>query len=155
MKSPTNLRTLSRLAGMTLVEVLIALMVLAITASSILMAFAQINRVASTARLYAAAEFLVQSYIDRIQMVSPFVPENSSMAVPAELTLSGTTYATPLYVDPATNSTIVTGTVSCTGSNISSSSANEYAYQYVVTVTYTYRSHLYTVSASTVRGSDQ
>jgi len=139
--------------GFTLVEAVIGLMILVLAASVIFFALSQMNRMASVARLYTAAEFIVQQQIDEIQSDSPFIPQNSQ--IPPEL--SGTAPATypTVYADPATGNTLVTGTLTTTISNISNSALLEYAYLAQVQLTYSYRSKQYEVDAWTVRGSDQ
>ena len=143
-----------RQEGISLVEVVIGLAILVITASVVLFALNQMNQVASLARLYTAAQYLVQSRIDQIQSDTPFIPQNSE--IPSELILGTTTQANiPIYTDPSTNNTIVTGTLTSTVTNVSNTSLSEYAYQALVQLNYTYRSKTFTVAASTIRGADQ
>lgn len=148
-------------AAFTLIEALIGLMVLVLAAGGVFYSLMQMNRMASVARLYTAAQFIVQSQIDTIQNDSPFDPQLSgtgvgSVPIPGELAL-GTTSSTgiPVYVDPATGNTQVTGTMTRTVSNISTTSLNEYAYMATVQLAYTYRGRTYQVIESTVRGSDE
>ena len=139
--------------GFMLIEMMVGLMMLVIAATTIFCGLTQMNRIASGARLFTAAQFIVQSNINTIQADSPFVPQNSE--IPTELTL-GTTSSNgiPIYIDPATGSTVVSGTLTATVTNISNTSLSEYAYQATVQLTYSYRSKVYQVVESTVRGSD-
>ena len=136
-----------------LIEMMVGLMMLVIAATTIFCGLTQMNRIASGARLFTAAQFIVQSNINTIQADSPFVPQNSE--IPTELTL-GTTSSNgvPIYVDPSTGSTVVSGTLTTTVTNISNTSLSEYAYRATVQLTYSYRSKVYQVAESTVRGSD-
>ena len=144
----------SRNRGFTLVEAVIGLMILVLAASVIFFAFSQMNRLASVARLYTAAQFIVQSNIDTIQNDTPFIPQSGQ--IPSELTVGVTSSNNvPIYVDPATNNTVVSGTLTTTVSNISNASLTEYAYLATVQLAYTYRSTTYQVVESTIRGSDQ
>lgn len=140
--------------GFTLVETIIGLMILVLAAVVIFFSLAQMNRMAAVARLYTAAQFIVQSNIDTIQSDTPFVPQSNE--IPSELTL-GTTSSNnvPIYVDPATSNTVVSGTLSTTVTNIGNSALSEYAYLATVELTYMYRNKTYQVLESTVRGSDQ
>jgi len=139
--------------GFTLVEAIVGLMMLVLAASVIFFAFSQTNHIASEARLYTAAQFIVQQQIDLIQSDTPFIPQNSQ--IPPEL--SGTAPATypTVYADPATGNTLVTGTLATTITNISNSGYLEYAYRAQVQLTYSYRSKQYEVDSWTIRGSDQ
>lgn len=140
--------------GFTLIEATIGLAILVLTASVVLFALDQLNRIASAARLYTSAQFIVQSNINDIQSDSPFVPQNS--VIPTELTV-GTTSSNniAIYVDPATGSTVASGTLTSTVSNISNTALNEYAYLATVQLSYRYHNTVYNVVESTVRGSDQ
>jgi prepilin-type N-terminal cleavage/methylation domain-containing protein len=147
--------------GFTLVETIIGLMILVVAASTIFFALIQINRAASIARLYTAAQFIVQSNINTIQSDSPFILTSSTLTtqIPSELELGTTTQTDiPIYVDPATGTTLVSGTYTSTVTNISNTTNATnplYAYLATVQLIYSYRSKTYQVIASTVRGSDE
>jgi len=146
--------------GFTLVEAVIGLMILVLAASVVFFALSQMNRQASIARLYTAAEFLVQQQIDEIQTDTPFIPQNSQ--IPSELAV-GTVTTNPTIsavdINPSTSSTtynvMLTGTMTSTVSNISNSGLSEYAYLAQIQLTYSYRNTKYEVDAWTIRGSDQ
>jgi type II secretory pathway pseudopilin PulG len=144
----------ARCAGISLIEVVVGLTILIVAASTILFALSQINRAASVARLYTAGQYIVQKQIDLMETDSPFNPQISQ--IPTELT-SGTTTTVvdPIYVDPATTNTVVSGTLTSTVTNISNTAESEYMYQATVKLDYTYRSKLYEIIECTVRGSDQ
>jgi type II secretory pathway pseudopilin PulG len=140
--------------GFMLIEMVIGLMVLVVAASTIFFGLTQMNRIASGARLFTAAQFIVQSNINTIQADGPFVPQNSQ--IPTELTLGTTSSSNvPIYTDPFSGLTFVSGTLTSTVSNISNTSLSEYAYLATVQLNYSYRGKLYQVAESTVRGSDQ
>jgi len=138
--------------GITLVEIIIGLMILVLAAAAVFSGLLQMNKVASIARLYTAAQFDVQSNINEIQTDGPFLPQNA--IIPTALAfINGTSSvnsAYPVYIDPATGSTLVTGTLTISGTNM----ANSYAYA-TVDLTYSYRNKNYDVVESTVRASDQ
>jgi type II secretory pathway pseudopilin PulG len=137
--------------GISLVETMIGLMILVLAAGSVFAGLLQMNRVASVARLYTAAQFIVQSKINQIQIDGPFVPQNG--LIPASLAfISGTASVTtnyPIYADPATGNTLVSGTLSISGQNLTM-----YAYA-TVELIYSYRNKNFDVIESTVRASDQ
>ena len=139
--------------GFTLVEAIIGLMMLVLAASVIFFALSQMNRMASIARLYTAAQFLVQNQIDQVQSDTPFIPQNSQ--IPSELAVKTTTTTPTIYVDPATGNTVVSGTLTSTVSNISNAALLEYAYLAQFRLTYSYRNTKYEVDSWTVRASDQ
>ena len=98
------------LAGLTLVEVMFALGVLALTASGIFFGFNAINTQAAVNRLYSEAQAVAEQQIDAILTKGPFDPTQSPPKIPAELALGTTTKDGVLvYVDPVSNQTVVTG----------------------------------------------
>jgi prepilin-type N-terminal cleavage/methylation domain-containing protein len=140
--------------GFTLVEAIVALFIIVLTAACAFFAFDQANQYAFVARLYTDAQIQVQNQIDLIQGDTPFVPQSSQ--VPPELTLGTTSQPVAVYTDysNASNPTIVvSGNMTTTVTNITQAPLN--AYQVTVSVTYTYRNHSYQVIMSTIRGSDQ
>jgi hypothetical protein len=136
-----------------MVELIIGLTVLILTATPAFMAFTQINRAATAAHLLTSAQYIVQSQINLIQVDGPFNP--SLGQIPPELT-TGTTTGTgiSIYDDPSTVAgSLVTGSMTTIVTNISTST--EYAYQASVQLSYNYRGTNYQVMQCTVRGSDQ
>jgi len=139
--------------GFTLVETMIGLTMLVLAAGSIFLALSQMNKVASIARLYTAAQFIVQSNINQIQSDGPFILQNGQYPNSLLFIKTGTPSVNnsyPVYVDPATSLTQVTGTLTTSGSAIGTT----YAYA-TVELTYTYRNKTYDFLESTVRASDQ
>jgi hypothetical protein len=134
---------------------MIGLMIIVLAAGSVFSALLQMNKIASIARLYTAAQFIVQSNINEIQTDGPFVLNSGTTSIiPNALAfVSGTASvntAYPIYVDPANpTATLVTGTLTISGSNVN----NTYAYA-TVDLTYWYRNKLYDVVESTVRADD-
>ena len=93
--------------GFTLVEVLIAVSLLAMFAAGALWSLTQANRYASLSRLYTGAQMAAQSQIDLIMSKGPFNPQNladdgtADPQIPAELALG--THATEtvtIYSEP-------------------------------------------------------
>ena len=97
-------------AGVSLVEVMFALAVLALTVSGVFFGFNAINTQASVNRLYSEAQAVAEQQIDAILTKGPFDPTQSPPKVPAELVLGTTTRDGVLvYVDPVSKQTVVTG----------------------------------------------
>jgi len=142
--------------GFSLLEVMMSMLVITITAASVFLAYQQINQYAAGTRLTTAATMLVQKQIDLIQSDGPFIPQGSASSVPAELTPGTTTQnAIPIYTDPLSGGIVVTGSMTTTVADISNSALNQYAYQATVTLGYKYRGTVNRVIMSTIRGSDQ
>lgn len=143
-------------SGMTLTEVLVALMVLILAAASVYWSYMQINQLAAATRLSTAATMLVQRQIDLIQSDCPFIPQGSSHTVPSELAL-GTTTQSPvlIYADPLSAGNMVSGSMTTSVSDISVSASNQYAYRATVTLSYNYRGTASRAVMSTIRASDQ
>jgi len=144
-------------AGLTLVEVMISCAMIALTCTSFMFAFTQLNQMAMIARLYTGAYAVAESQIDLISTDSPFQPQNNT--VPPELTPGTATATVTVYQDPVSNNTItgtMTTTVSAANTSYTAGSTTEtlYLYQANVTVSYTYRNRNYSVSFSTLRTSD-
>ena len=96
--------------GFTLVEIVFALAVLALTAAGVFVGFNTINRHSLVNRLYSEAQALAEQQIDAILTKGPFDPTQTPPKVPAVLALGTTTEQGVLvYVDPVTNQKIVTG----------------------------------------------
>ncbi|MGA3169441.1 MAG: hypothetical protein ABSE62_00355 [Chthoniobacteraceae bacterium] len=146
-----------RLAGLTLVEVMVSAAMIGLTCTVVMFAFAQLNQMSMITRLYSGACTYAQSQIDYLDTVTPFQPQNSS--VPAGLTPGTTTTNVTVYQDPISGFTIngtMTTTVSTANTSYTSGSTTDtlYLYSATVTVTYQYRDRNYTVSLSTCRTSD-
>ncbi len=143
-------------AGFTLTEVLVALAMIGLMASSALWALVIINADASVARLYTGAMTVAQARIDLILSDTPFDPQLDEYPAGGELNLGTQTQTVPIYTDPSTGNVVVSGTMTTTisdpGLTINGNSLN--TYQATVTVTYQYRNRNYTVKMNTLRASD-
>ena len=145
-----------KISAFTLLEVMMSLMVIILTAASVYWSYMQINQYAAATRLSTAATMLVQKQIDLIQSDGPFIPQGASHSVPAELTLGTTTQtAVPIYADPLTGGVVISGSMATTVTDISNTSLNQYAYRATVTLSYNYRGTPYQTIMSTIRASDQ
>jgi len=146
-----------RLAGLTLVEVMVSAAMIGLTCTVVMFAFAQLNQMSMITRLYSGACTYAQSQVDYLDTVGPFQPQNSY--VPTVLTPGTTTSNVIVYQDAISGFTIdgtLTTTVSTSNTSYTSGSTTDtlYLYTATVTVTYSYRSRNYTVSLSTCRTSD-
>lgn len=105
-------------AGFTIVEVCVAIAILAITAGAALYGLNQLNYFATVNRLYTAAQTLAQNQIDLILTKGPFDPTTTPAQYPSPNILgTGGTYN--YYTDPVANTIAVvssTATPSPTGS---------------------------------------
>jgi type II secretory pathway pseudopilin PulG len=154
----------TKVAGLTLVEVVVAVSVVAIGAACVVGALTKFNSLASTARNATGAYTAVMNQIDLIQSDSPFNPQKTnidgSAQIPPELQVGTQTQNNvSVYQDPKTG-VIVTGTMTTTVTDISSTYSNGSVtfpltmYKAVVTLTYTYLNRNYSFSMSTIRTSD-
>jgi type II secretory pathway pseudopilin PulG len=146
-----------RRAGLTLVEVMVSSAMIAITCTTFMYVFSQLNQMAMVSRLYTGAAALAQNQIDLISTDSPFVPANSE--VPTELTPGTATANVTVYDDPISGNTIggtMTTVVTAVNSTYANGSATDtlYLYTATVTVSYTYRNKSYSVAYSTLRTAD-
>jgi len=147
-----------RLAGLTLVEVMVSAAMIALTCTVVMFAFSQLNQMSMITRLYSGACTYAQSQVDYLNTVSPFEPQYSG-EVPTALTPGTTTTTVIVYQDPISGFTIngtMTTTVSTANTTYTAGSTTDTLYLYLanVTVTYQYRNRNYTVSLSTCRTSD-
>jgi prepilin-type N-terminal cleavage/methylation domain-containing protein len=144
-------------AGLTLVEVMVASAMIAITCTTFMYVFTQLNTMAMVSRLYTGATAVAENQIDFLNTDTPFVP--ASNIIPTELTPGTTTSSVNVYNDPISGMTIP-GTMSTTVTAVNSTYANGsvtdtlYLYAATVTVTYSYRNRNYSVSFSTLRTAD-
>jgi type II secretory pathway pseudopilin PulG len=154
--------TLSRRqdAAYTLVELLVAVMVVAGIAGSSILGLTQLNNAAVTARLQTCASTVAQSKLDRFLAMTPFRPDLNKVA--PELAVgtveegSATAPSVPIYRDPDNPAAFVNGWAVTRITDASSSYAGEKVWAYLceVTVAYHYRGKPYWVRLSTLRTSD-
>lgn len=145
----------------TLVEVLVATVLLGLLAAGAIWALAQANNYASVSRLYTGAETAAQNQIDVILTDGPFNPQYSPAEVPSALNTGGSTQTVTIYSEPAgadgrthavtgqmtTTVAAVTPAVLIKGQDLNLFSAT-------VVVTYTFRGRPYRVQLNAVRASD-
>jgi prepilin-type N-terminal cleavage/methylation domain-containing protein len=137
--------------GFTLVETLVAVVLLGLVSSAALWTLTQVNKYSALSRLYTGAQIAAQEQIDLIMSKGPFNPQKGQ--IPAMLTLSNgspltenvTVYAEPYpYTvgspQPSPTPLTVTGqrvtTVTDTGLSVSGRILNMYAATVVVTFYY-------------------
>jgi hypothetical protein len=144
-------------AGLTLVEVMVACAMIAITCTTFMFVFTQLNQMAMIARLYTGAWAVALNQTDLISTDTPFVPANNE--IPSELTPGTATTNVTVYDDPVSGNSIpgtMTTVVSAVNSTYANGSVTDtlYLYTATVTVTYTYRNRSYSVALSTMRTAD-
>ena len=147
-------------SGFTLLEVLVAVMIVAGIAGSSILGLTQLNNAAVIARLQTCASTVAQSKLDQFLSVSPFRPDLNKMA-PA-LALGTVTEGdaaspiVPIYRDPDDATNRVNGWAVTRITDVSTTFQGErvWAYRCEVTVAYQYRGKSYWVRLSTVRASD-
>lgn len=151
-----------RSRAFTLIEVLVALGLIGITAGASLSAMLRINDFAFVGRLYTGAITVTQNQIDLILSDSPFNPQRTPAQIPPELVTDlqnggpQIQYNVPIYKDPVTNIVSVTGTMATsivdTGATVGGNALT--VYRATVTVSYRFRERNYSVVMSTMRASD-
>jgi type II secretory pathway pseudopilin PulG len=151
---------LSKLAAISLVEVMVACGLLAITAAAAVGTLIRMNHRAALSRLQTGASTVAQDRIDRILEDGPFDPRKNKipdvLVVGTQTTGSDTNPTIPIYTDTATNSVVVYGWMTSTVTE----SVRPYGPWQVmvrtadVTVGYRFRGKPYTVRMCTVRSPD-
>ncbi len=111
-----NVANHTRQQALTIVEILVAVMALALLGTGAIAGLLAINRIATTSRFATNAQAIAQTAIDRVLAV----PFSAGSAPPATLAPGTTTQANvPIYVDPGSGAVVVTGTVQTTITDIS------------------------------------
>ena len=151
---------LSRKAGFSLMEVMVACGLLALTAAAAIGTLVRLNYFAALSRLQTGASTVAQEHIDRILEDGPFNPRKNQ--IPEVLELGTHTVGTetkptvPIYTDPDTNEVVVYGWLTST---VTESTRSYGPWQIKlrnadVTVAYRFRDKPYSVRMSTVRSPD-
>jgi prepilin-type N-terminal cleavage/methylation domain-containing protein len=148
--------------GFTLVEVLVATVILALISATSFVTLNRMNFLAFSSRLYSEAQAIAENQVDILLTKGPFDPSRTPALVPTQLQV-GTTNQTGvlIYVDPVTGQTVVTGTMTTTVSDpgltqtLNSQAANLNVRQIKVQVDYTFRNIAYSVVMNTLRTADQ
>lgn len=146
--------------GYTLMEVLLAVMIVSGIAGSSILGLTHLNNSAAIGRLQTCASTVAQSKLDRFLSVSPFRPDLNKVA--PELVVGtveegdATTPTVPIYRDPDDATKRVNGWAVTRITDVSTTFNGEkvWAYRCEVTVAYQYRGKPYWVRLSTVRSSD-
>jgi hypothetical protein len=143
------------LRALTIVEILVAICVLALLGTGAIAGLLTINRMVTANRFATNAHAIAQSAIDRILTV----PYSSSRPRPAELEPGFRTQTdVPIYVDPASGALVVSGLVETMVTNVShpivpGRPAPPLVFARVA-VTYFAAGRNHTVALSTVRAPD-
>ena len=149
-----------RRAAFSLAEVMVAVGIFGIMASSSIVALNQMNNRAFVSRCQTGASTVAQNQIDLILSDMPFNPQKNQ--IPPELTIGTTTLGSasnptvPVYTDPRTGGIVVNGwmttTVADTGMTVGGVALAVYRVR--VTVNYKFRGKTYAVTMNTMRCSD-
>lgn len=154
-----------RLAGFTMVEVIIAIALIGIGITSTVAALTKLNAFASTSRNSTGAYAVVMNQIDRIQAASS-VPQDApnGILVRADATqpalptngsqiLTKASHPDLLKIQELSGGTIVAETLTTAVAPITISGV--ITYRITATVAYKFQGRNYSFSMSTVRASDQ
>ena len=164
--------------GFTLVEAVVAIVLVGIGITSTITALTKFNAFASVSRNYTGAYATVMNQIDAVESATPFNPQHqdanggSDPQIPEQLKLDSArpgglplqeNVSVYLYrdpVDPLANIIIVPGnrTTSVVDASVPNdpvTGATLYMRRVTVKVAYTYLSRPYSFSMSTLRASDQ
>lgn len=153
--TPTALKKRTTRAGFTLVEVVLAVTMIALVGASSVWAFTAVNRYAFVNRLFTAAQGVARSQIELVQIDTPFNPQFSQ--VPPDLVIgTRTDTGVTIYSDPNDPDLQVNGSITTTvtdpGWAVGGVSINARLVR--VRVTYVYRGRTYNVNMNTFRVSD-
>jgi|KBSMisStaDraftv2_1062788.scaffolds.fasta_scaffold09309_3 prepilin-type N-terminal cleavage/methylation domain-containing protein len=150
-----------RSGGFTLVEVLVATVLLGLVASSSIWALTQANNYAIIARLYTGAQTAAQSRIDYLMTDSPFNPQSSQLGTTNEWTTGSALQTVTIYSDPPdshghsnmVSAQMTTSVAKVTDATIAAGTDLN-LYTAKVVVTYTFRGRNYRVQLNAMRASD-
>jgi type II secretory pathway pseudopilin PulG len=149
-------------AAFSLLEVMMACGILAITAAAAIGTLVRMNHYAALSRLQTGASTVAQERIDRILEDGPFAPKDTAVPVPQVLQVGTQTVGTeadptvPIYTDPETNQVSVYGwmTSTVTKSNIDYGPWHMEVRRADVKVEYKFRGKSYSVRMTTMRCPD-
>jgi len=149
-----------REAAFSLLEVMVACGLLAITAAAAIGTLIRMNYYASLSRLQTGASTVAQERIDRILEDGPFNPRKDQ--IPEVLAVGTQTVGTeanptvPIYTDPETSEVVVYGWLTSTVTETTQSWGpwTMKLRNAEVTVAYKFRDKPYSVRMSTVRSPD-
>jgi prepilin-type N-terminal cleavage/methylation domain-containing protein len=150
--------------GFTLVEVLIAVTLVGLLASSAIWALIQANNYSAISRLYTGALTAAQNRIDYLLADGPFNPQDGQLGTTNEWQVgAGAIQTVTIYSEPAgaggqthtiTGQMVTTVTKVTDPAITNAPGAQLNLYTATVVVTYTYRSKPYRVQLNVMRASD-
>jgi type II secretory pathway pseudopilin PulG len=149
-------------AAFSILEVMMACGVLAITAAAAIGTLIRMNHNASLSRLHSAASTVAQERIDRMLEDGPYKAGSLEAEVPEVLRKGTAAIGTeaaptiPIYTDPDTNQVVVLGWMTSTVTEVPLT-YGPYSLKVRVgdvTVGYQYRGKSYSVRMNTVRSPD-
>lgn len=147
-------------SGFTLVEALVALMIISLTVANLYGGLVKINEFSAVNRLYTCATAIVQARIDRSLVDKPFNPGENQVHPDLKLGTE-TTPNVPVYIDPGTNKVIVSGTLTTVVSSTTlpittgSSIGNVTLQKTDVSLAYQFQGKNYTTQLTCLRSPDK
>lgn len=140
-------------SAFTLVEVFVAISVMAVLSVAIPPALLAMNSYATVARLNTLASAIALNQIELVSTDAPFSPPDDQ--IPVDL-IVGTQRAPVIVYDDPNSETTVTGTMTTTVEDPSywQNGYNLYLRRITVSVSYQFRNRSYMVRLRTIRASD-
>jgi len=159
-----RLQNQCRQGAFTIIELLVALGMIGVTASSMLWGLSMMNNYAILGRLYSGAMETAQQQVDLVLTDAPFSYSSSQSKPELPSVSSGnsntSTTSVTVYQDSATGISVsgtMTTKVDNTGATYdlyTSGAKNLNIYRITVTVTFVYRGKTYAVTSATMRAPD-
>jgi prepilin-type N-terminal cleavage/methylation domain-containing protein len=141
--------------GFTFIEIMVALVIVAVVAAAAFWSLTAANRQAGANRLFTAGQAIAQNQIELFQTDGPFNPQLNQIPLSLQVDTRAKQNVI-IYTDPLNDNVIVTGTLTTTVSDpgITFNSTNLNMRQVTVRLNYTYAGHNYVVSMNSMRTSD-
>lgn len=157
---PGKLGGAREIAAFTYIEVMVALSILSLVATSAFTSLGHANKRAVDNRVHTCAQALVQNQIDAFLTAGPFYPQLDPPIVPPELVVAKSTPTMPVYTDPANNHVTVKGSMTRMVADLELAQAtngttdNLHTRRLRVRLDYTLHGKKYSVVMTTLRAAD-
>jgi len=142
----------------TLVEVLVATILLALVAASIIWGLSMLHQRSTANRLYTQAQTICQNRIDKILTVGPYNPSSTPAAVPPELQSNQADQTVAISTEPTNPVNGTMKTIVSTDTTLkypASTGTVLNIKQAKVVVEYWFRGKKYSIEMNTLRAPDQ